>query len=209
MRGDGTTSRRTLLTLALLAPLALGCGRNTPMSSGEAEALHAELPAANMAQAATRPMTMRFTVEVQDPVASPRPECLGGHFSSVLEGHATHLGRFSGVGSTCILTAVPDEDPPFLPPGPPPYVTATFTNPLWVLTAANGDELWMEATDAVAVLGVNPADGSFTSLAARGTHRIVGGTGRFAGATGELQTMAANEDGEGPDDARSEGWIRY
>jgi hypothetical protein len=150
-----------------------------------------------------------MTVELGGPVDTPLAQCLVGHFESVIVGHATHLGRFSGVGSTCIFTLVPDADPPFLPPGPPPFFAATFSNPRWVLTAANGDELWLEATDAVAVLGVNPQDGSFTSLAARGTHRIVGGTGRLAGSIGELQTMAVNEDAQGPDDVRSEGWIRY
>lgn len=208
-RRRGYTTYRTLLGLGLLVPLAPGCRNETPTSTTEAAPLHVASPVANMVREATRPMAMTFTVEFVGLVDEPLPECLVGHFRSVLEGRATHLGNFSGVGSTCILTLAPDQDPPFLPPGPPPYATAAFTNPLWVLTAANGDELWLEATDAVAVLGVNPDDGSFTSLAARGTHRIIGGTGRFAGATGELQTMAVNEDAQGPDDAQSEGWIRY
>ncbi|HXW08391.1 MAG TPA: hypothetical protein VD833_24380 [Vicinamibacterales bacterium] len=166
--------------------------------------------AANVAQQATRPMTMRMTVEFVGPVDTPLPECVMGHVRSVIVGLATHLGNFSGSGSTCIMTLAPDADPPFLPPGPPPYFTGTFSNPRWLLTAASGDQLWLEATDAVAVLGgVNPEDGSYTSLAARGTHRIVGGTGPFTGATGELQTTAVNEDGQGPDEGRSEGWIRY
>ena len=157
---------------------------------------------------ATRPMTMRLSVELVGPVQNPLPECRVAHLKSVITGHATHLGNVRGVGSTCIRSLTPDANPPFLPPGPPPYATADFTSPSWVLTAANGDELWLEAT-GVAVVGVNPADGSFTSLAARGTHRITGGTGRFEGATGELETRSVNEDGQGPDDARSEGWIRY
>lgn len=208
MRHNHTGGRGTMPGLALVTLLTLACAEDTPTSNGEAGLFHARLPAAGLAQAAMRPMKMRLSVELVGPVDSPLPQCIG-HFRSVLEGRATHLGKFSGVGSTCILTAEPDADPPILPPGPPPYVTARFSNPLWVLEAANGDELWLEAADAVAVLGVNPADGSYTSLAARGTHRIIGGTGRFATASGELRTMAVNEDGQGPDDARSEGWIRY
>lgn len=114
------------------------------------------------------------------------------------------LGRFSGVGSTCITDQVaPDPDPPFTPAGPAPYATATFTNPRWTLTAANGDELWLE-NDAVAVLSL--AD---MSLEAHGTQRIVGGTGRFAGATGEAAITGVNEDGQGPDDFGGYGWIRF
>lgn len=213
MPGDHTSrrslGRMSVLGPALIALAAPGCENDTPTSSVEAGPLHQAPAAANMAPG-TRRMRMSFTVEFVGPVETPLPQCLGGHFSSVLEGHATHLGGFRGTGSTCILTAVPDEAPPFLPPGPPPYIRAEFTNPLWVLRAANGDELWLEATEAVAVLGgVNPADGSYTSLAARGTTRIIGGSGRFAAATGELQTTAVNEDGQGADDARAEGWIRY
>jgi hypothetical protein len=74
------------------------------------------------------------------PVDTPLAQCLIGHFKSMIMGHATHLGKFSGVGSTCISTLEPDADPPFLPPGPPPYFTASFSNPRWVLTAASGDD---------------------------------------------------------------------
>jgi hypothetical protein len=157
----------------------------------------------------TLPMRMTFTVELQGPVPDPLPECAVAHLASVLEGTASHLGHFRGTGSTCIRSLMPDPDPPFLPPGPAPWATASFSNPLWVLTAANGDELWLRASDATAVFGINPTDGSFTSLASRGTHVIIGGTGRFADADGELRTTAVNEDGQGPDDVHSDGWIRY
>jgi hypothetical protein len=197
-------------TNAPTAPDALGLDEAASAPTGQAVGpLQAAPPHGNVGQPATRPMRLRMTVELVGWVDAPLAECPIGHFKSVIMGHATHLGKFSGVGSTCISTLEPDADPPFLPPGPPPYFTASFSNPRWVLTAASGDELWLEATDAVAVFGVNPQDGSFTSLAARGTHWIVGGAGRFAGATGELQTMAVNEDAQGPDDVRSEGWIRY
>lgn len=217
------TRSRAMLGWGLMVVLVLACTGGIPTGPADAGELQVHATAAKMAESGNRyaangrhvgpsdrPMHMRLTVELVGPVATPLPECLVGHFSSVIAGHATHLGKVSGVGSTCIMGLAPDADPPFLPPGPPPYATGVFSNPLWVLTAANGDELWLEAFDAVVVLGgVNPADGSYTSLAARGTHRVIGGTGRFAGATGELRTVAVNEDGQGPDHARSEGWIRY
>lgn len=127
--------------------------------------------------------------------------------NATIEGTATHLGHFTGVGSTCVLAGwppAPDAAPPFTPPGPPPYATVLFSNPRWTLTAANGDELWLEARDAVAVFSLT--DGS---AQARGVHRIVGGTGRFAGASGELDTEAVNADGQGPDDLESRGWIWF
>jgi hypothetical protein len=83
-------------------------------------------------------------------------------------------------------------------------MTADFTNPRWALRAASGDELWLESFDAVAVISL--ADGS---LRAEGRQRIVGGTGRFAGATGEAMVGAVNDDGLGPDDFSGSGWIRY
>lgn len=209
MGTDRLSKGREMLALAAMAIGALSCTNTLPTSSAPPEAARAEVLAAITPEPVTRPMTMRLTVTLQGPVPAPSPECLIAHQSSVLEGYATHLGHFRGTGSTCILSVVPDPDPPFLPAGPPPYFTAPFTNPLWVLTAADGDELWLKADDAVAVLTFNPDDGSETSLRARGTHHIIGGTGRFARATGELQTTAVNEDGQGPDEARSVGWIRY
>lgn len=125
--------------------------------------------------------------------------------NATIEGTATHLGRFNGVGSTCVLAGWPpteDAAPTFTAPGPPPYATVLFSNPRWTLTAANGDELWLEARDAVAVFSL--ADGS---VRARGIHTIIGGTGRFGGATGELETEAVNADGQGADDFESRGWI--
>lgn len=156
----------------------------------------------------TRPMKISAGVAfVGEVVPAPAP-CLQ-LFNSEINGTATHLGRFNGVGSTCILEIVaPDPDPPYPAPGPPPYATATFSNPLWTLTAANGDELWLEAPRGTCVLSLVD-----NSLLCQGSGEpvqfIVGGTGRFAEATGELVPHAINEDGQGPDDFESEGWIRF
>jgi hypothetical protein len=150
------------------------------------------------------PFTLKANVQLTGPVIPPPEPCLQLANSTIV-GEATHLGSFSGVGSTCILDQVaPDPEPPFTAPGPPPYATAHFTNPRWTLTGANGDELWLETTEAVAVLSAVD-----NSLRARGWQRIVGGTGRFEGATGRLMARAVNEDGQGPDAFTATGWIRF
>jgi hypothetical protein len=150
----------------------------------------------------TRPWHIRAAVQTTP--ADPPAGCIV-YFTSVITGTATHLGRFSGAGSTCVTDVVqPDPDPPFVPSGPPPYFTATFTNPLWTLTGANGDQIRIESTRAVAVISL--VDGSLKGV---GAQRILGGTGRFRGATGEAEVGAVNDDGEGPDDFRGDGWIRY
>jgi len=184
----------------------------TATACSDATAPEAAAPAFDQVSAsadghARRPLRIWGTVALVSPIIPTPAPCFQAA-NSELAGIASHMGRFEGTGSTCILTnlatVTPDPDPPFTPAGPPPYVTAQFTNPLWVLTAANGDELWLQALDAVAV--ISGVDGS---LRAEGTHTIVGGTGRFTGATGELRTMARNDDGLGPDDFRSEGWVVY
>lgn len=188
---------RSALRVIPLAGVVLACG----YEGGPDAAFRGDGPL--MGAVAPRPMTMRGTVELVSPVIPPPAPCLA-LFNSTIRLHATHLGRVQGIGTTCIQSQIPDPDPPFTPPGPAPYATAVFSNPLWVLTAANGDELWLTASDAVAVLSM--VDGS---LAAQGTHRVLGGTGRFASSSGELQSSAINEDGQGPDDFESRGWIRY
>jgi hypothetical protein len=80
------------------------------------------------------------------------------------EGEATHLGHFT-------LTANADVDTS-LPGGP--------ASGEWTLTAANGDTLSVHFV----ALGIDPTHG-------RGDFTIVGGTGRFAGATGSYTQLIA------------------
>jgi len=200
------STRTPWRTLLWLGPVALGS-----LACSDAAAPDAGLPGISGPDAVTatadaharRPFRMEGTVQLMAPDASPPAPCLQNS-TSELAGVATHLGRYHGVGSTCILSMAPDDDPPFTPAGPPPYLVATFSNPLWVITAANGDELRLTSIEAVAVL--SGADGS---LRAEGTQAVIGGTGRFAGATGELRITGRNDDGQGPDDILSEGWITY
>ena len=185
---------------------AVGCSDPTG-----AELDRATTPAARSAMAvgpriAATPRARAWHIRagVATTPAGPIEGCLV-YFTSVIEGHATHLGTFQGVGSTCVTAQIaPDSDPPFHPAGPGPYARATFHNPRWTLTAANGDELWLEGYDATAVISL--AD---DSLIGEGRMRVVGGTGRFEGATGTARVGATNHDGVGPDDFFGDGWIRF
>src|SRR5262245_20354720 len=85
---------------------------------------------------------------------------IGANITS--SGTATHLGLWSSVGT---LQFTPDPNNPNLI-----LVTGTAT-----VTAANGDKLQAVIADSV-------LDGA-TGLA-KGVYRIVGGTGRFEGASG-------------------------
>lgn len=174
-------------TEAPMAPDAVPLGDNTALQGGVQP---------------QQPWQIQATVAVTP--APPPAGCLA-YLTSVIEGTATYLGRFSGTGSTCITSQVaPDSNPPFTPKGPGPYATAEFTNPLWTLTAANGDELRLEGYDSVAVISLTD-----NSLKGAGRMRVVGGTGRFEGATGDAAVSGLNDDGVGPDDFSGRGWIRF
>ena len=184
-----------LLTLTL-GPL--GC--RAPITAPEpGQTLDAHMA---VSQAPRKPMRLVGTVAVSAEVVPPPDGCVAA-IATRIRLKATHMGQVEGDGQTCIQSLTPDADPPFLPPGPPPYGTAPFV-PTWVLEAANGDLLRLEGFESVAVLGLETR-----SLRARGNFRILGGTGRFAGATGELQASSVNYFGQPADEFRATGWIEY
>jgi hypothetical protein len=76
------------------------------------------------------------------------------------EGHATHLGRFTVTGQVAVDVATG------IPVG------------TWTLTAANGDMLFLAMTGH----GIDPTHGF-------GAFTIVGGTGRFEGASGSYEQI--------------------
>ena len=76
------------------------------------------------------------------------------------EGQATHLGRFTVTGDVVVDVATG------IPHG------------TWTLTAANGDRLFLTMTGH----GIDPTHGF-------GAFTVVGGTGRFAGATGSYEQI--------------------
>ena len=106
-----------------------------------------------------------------------------------LEGHASHVGRFTGSGSNCT---------PFPLPGP-----VAFGDGIFLITAANGDELF----------GSYEGVQSSIDAAARATfaavQRITGGTGRFTNASGLAEEDGIIDFSSGATSARLEGWIIY
>jgi hypothetical protein len=86
-------------------------------------------------------------------------------FSLSITGHATHLGKFTAVGQIT-ANAVDPSDPRFL------LRSGTLT-----FTAANGDELTVDFTDARVDRVTGVAHGVFV---------VRGGTGRFEDASGTL-----------------------
>lgn len=149
-------------------------------------------------------MKMSLGVEFVSEVVPPPEPCLQV-FNSVIKGTATHLGRFEGVGSTCILDVIaPDPDPPFLAPG-----SATLPHRRLLEPAVGADGGQRRSSCAWRPPMPSRSSASSTIRYERWGHRILGGTGPFDGATGELHTEAINEDGQRPDDGESRGWIRY
>jgi hypothetical protein len=136
-----------------------------------------------LAQSVDRPFRGSFATTRSDP-AQPPAGCQLSLETGQL-GQATHLGIFTGEGVTCGFNGTVTTAPPFnLAGGPPPYFVSDFTvEQTW--TAADGSTLSWVSEDGVFVQSL--ADGSSSAL---GSMRIVGGTGRFAGATGHGQVVS-------------------
>jgi hypothetical protein len=116
---------------------------------------------------------------------------LGGTFGVV--GNATHLGDFVGDG-TYEVTGVSDDGLKVFF-----HVTATWT-------AANGDTIDLDMPD-----WVNQYDASGNAVSSTGLVNIIGGTGRFAGASGsyfgDISPPVINPGV--PNDLTGEGTIAY
>lgn len=113
----------------------------------------------------------------------PNPEC--GEFPRLLntqvgEGEATHLGRFSVVITFCVdVTDVLDDGT--LTAGE----SLPYDNGFGILTAANGDVLYLEISGTVL-----PSDHPDYDFEFHDPFHFTGGTGRFEGATGEGMTAS-------------------
>lgn len=109
-----------------------------------------------------------FCVAVGSIGVAAKPKPLKGRFSGsgfTFSGQLTHLGRFTG------------EITSFTPTPTGGDTTATWT-------AANGDQVFVSTV--FTVTGFNPSTGFFTFSQAI---TIVGGNGRFAGATGSATAV--------------------
>lgn len=171
--------RRTTAVAASLLLIALLAWAPATVAAGGAVPFHATM---------TSPTT---------PAPPPAGSGCDTFFTSAQTGVATHLGEFTGVGTTCAYPfRMVLSDPPVMPDGGPPYLVADFTvAQTW--TASNGDEL---RTGGAGVFVISMENGS---TAARGIGTFEGGSGRFAHATGQVVVTARNGA------LRQDGWISY
>lgn len=148
------------LFLLIIATILMGCQEDAvldeySLQTGElknAGGVQSMAPSASV----TKTITFRSagTLELLDPSALPFPFPFLIHAS----GNASHLGKFTGEYSAVMTTYGPS-------------ITG-------VMTAANGDEIFIESISMIAPTPEDPMEYI--------DYRITGGTGRFDGVTGEL-----------------------
>jgi hypothetical protein len=114
-------------------------------------------------------------------------------------GTAEHLGAVSVFQQHCTRF-------PFFDPAPQRGV---FDDGRMVVTTANGDELWVQYRGYFDFYPLPDRPDIGTSLLTYGPMTIVGGTGRFAHATGAFSGSAIDAFGSGGNTARFDGWIAY
>ena len=174
----------TALTLALAAPAAATQGQRVPFQ------MHVV--------GADQPLNMSPGFPVVRDTFAGRCSIPSDWVTTIdLRGTAAHLGRVSVVASHCTQFDI------FTTPNPGVFQDGEMT-----VTAANGDELWIEyAGHFLFTPGDTPevgvSDISFTTLT------VTGGTGRFEGATGSLSGHAIDNFPAGPHTAAFAGWIVY
>ena len=115
-------------------------------------------------------------VLVGEGIAVPDASCPTTGLRTVMwaTGEVTHLGKATTTMTHCT--------PPIAPPGGPP---ALIVDGVQTIVAANGDTL--ETTYSAEVVPFEPVDG--VTMTGPGQHVIIGGTGRFADASGEFASM--------------------
>lgn len=156
-----------------LVLLAAAC--SDPLSPSLADRDASLLAGASNVREVTVPFKSHFFTDqmslVPDPVCGAPPRLF-----NVQEGigEATHLGRFS-IRITFCIDATDLLDDGQLTEGE----SAPYDGGVGVLTAANGDELYITIAGAVV-----PSDHPDFDFEFDDPYAITGGTGRFAGATG-------------------------
>ena len=197
MHRNRTIRRLSSCAVAGLVTFTLACqdGGTTGLGTGPTLSDHAASRSSPAGAAAVRVPyrgTLITTEQTPDPNAPEGCE-LFQHTAQV--GQSTHLGEYTGTGTTCSYNVQFGVlQPPINPGGgPPPYFVTDFTIQQ-VHTAANGDQLEVSGT-GVYVQSMTDGAAGFV-----GEGAIEGGTGRFAGATGAftirgVRGMAARYDG--------------
>lgn len=164
------------ITAVLAATIVMGCSSDNPSGLTRDVALSSDV----------HMVPFKGTVESTDaapPAGVTCPTPILNGFADT--GHATHLGKFTGSHWVCSGFPVP---------GPGGTFTFAMLSSEAVWVAANGDELWMRLNSTLGGRTVYtfPA-GTFVGTVA---NDIIGGTGRFAGATGVVNISVAGTLGD-------------
>jgi len=182
------------LALAFVAALALVFALAAPAGATEAQ----RVPFAMHAVGADRPLNMSPGFPFVRDTFDGRCSIPSDWVTTIdLHGTAAHLGKVSAVASHCTQIDI------FTTPNP-----GVFQDGEMVITAASGDELWLAYSGGFLFTATTQPDvGVSDIMFSRIT--VVGGTGRFEGATGSMTGTAVDNFPAGPNTADLSGWIVY
>lgn len=176
---------------AAVAVLLAGAGCETPTETPVGEALAGLSPGFDMSAAASVPFLATFSGEARfDPPQAPTRALFEG------SGRGTHLGATINAGVLAPLVFVPSSECEL-------GVGIPHTH-METLTAANGDQLILEMIDLAC-----PVDQTFMVFRGTGNWTVVGGSGRFADASGSGTVVGGGNFIEGAFEFSLTGEITY
>ena len=151
----------------------------------------AEAPSFGIASGQDLPFHSSWVSQPGDPGAV---ECAEGQFPgrSLLEGKATHMGKITGDAWACVAYTGP--------------LSLQSLSAGVLLTAANGDEVRLEMDPGDPQLWEVAFTEAGVVITSAGGFLVVGGTGRFDGATGRVR-LASRKVGAGDTTATLDGTI--
>jgi hypothetical protein len=131
-------------------------------------------------------------IDPGEPGSAPRCNELGLHtLVGSGDGMATHMGNVTGTFSNCT---------PFPIPGPVDFLAGEVT-----IIAANGDRLLFTYSGEQGPVDMETLTADYTAL-----NEIVGGSGRFEGASGSLDAVGKVDFNPGGVSTEvADGWIRF
>ncbi|MEJ2240423.1 MAG: hypothetical protein P8X82_19200 [Gemmatimonadales bacterium] len=191
-------SRSLRCTLPALVVLTLSGCTDAPLGTTTDDSRAASAPEVLAPAALTqapRPVPFRATFIITPTLLLPGDagypaRCPTGPTNAAAsatgQGHGLHLGRLNETESDCI-----------------DFATLSLTLGEITITAANGDQIWAEFEGSGSFDPPPPNANLFC------TWSIVGGTGRFVGATGAGDCADSRQLGNGTSLIILDGWIAY
>lgn len=186
--------RRGRRILAFLAALALASAVVAPVAATQGQ----PVPFRMHVVGADRPLNMSPGFPVVRDLFGGRCSVASDWVTTMdTAGTAVHLGRVTVIQSHCTRIDI------FTTPNP-----AVFGDGHMVIKAADGDELWLEYSGSFVFYASGTPDVG-VSMITYSTMTVVGGTGRFEGATGSITGRAVDNFPDGPNTADFGGAILY